>query len=217
MKKIDVIITDDHKLFRLGIRSILTDFDFVENIYEAGSGKELIEILSGINKIPEIILLDLKMPEMDGMEATEKIKKLYPDIKIIILTMEDDEQVILHAISEGVNGYLMKNAEPDELEKAIKMLITNEYYFSDNITSLILRSIQYKKKNEPKESCDLSDREIEILKMICNELTAVEIADILLLSVRTVEGYKGKLLEKTKSKNIAGLVIYAIKNEIISI
>ncbi len=214
-QKIDIIITDDHKLFRKGIKAILSDFEFINTIHEAGNGKELIDLLGSLKKLPEIILLDLKMPVMDGMEAAGIIKKLYPDLKIIILTMEDDEQIILHMINEGVNGYLMKNAEPEELEKALQMLLSHEFYFADNISNLVLSNIHFKRKLELKLNYNLSEKEIEVLKLICKEFTAGEIADKLSLSVRTIEGYKGKLLEKTGAKNMAGLVVFAIKNEIV--
>ena len=214
-EKINIVITDDHKLFRKGMIALISDFDFIDNIWEAGSGNELLELLAKLNTLPDIILLDLRMPEMDGMEAQSRIKELYPSIKIIILTMEDDEQIILHMINEGVNGYLMKNADPDELELAIKRIISNDFYFSDNISGLVMRSFQQKKKSNYNLNPDLTKREIQVLELICKELTANEIADKLALSSRTVEGHKRKLLDKTGTKNMAGLVIYALKNDLI--
>ncbi|MGC9356017.1 MAG: response regulator, partial [Mariniphaga sp.] len=126
-ERISVVIADDHKLFRKGIRSLLEEFHFIENIYEAGNGLELLELLKLLDSLPQVILLDIQMPVMDGDEAHKRIRKLYPDMKVIILTMEDDEQFITYMISEGVNGYLLKNAEPDELEEAIQKVYINGF------------------------------------------------------------------------------------------
>ena len=216
-KKIDVVITDDHKLFRKGILSLLSDFDFIDKLYEAGNGIELLDLLEKTTPRPDVVLLDIKMPEMDGTEANKKLKELFPDIKVIILTMEDDEQFILHLINEGVNGYLMKNADPDELEEAIKKVIENDFYFTDDISAMVLRNFKYGKKVEKIAESVLTPREIQVLELICREYTAAEIADELMLSVRTIDGFRSKLLEKTGTKNMAGLVVYALKNGIVKI
>ncbi len=216
-KKIDIVITDDHKLFRKGIRSLLGDFEFINNIYEAGNGYELLNLIKNTEPQPDMVLLDLRMPEMDGVEANAKLKKLYPNIKVIILTMDDDEQYILHLINEGINGYLMKNAEPDELEIAITKVLENDFYFTDDISSLVFRNFLSGKKNVSVKNPELTPREVQIIELICKEYTAAEIADVLSLSVRTVEGFRSKLLEKTGTKNMAGLVVYALKNRLVNI
>ena len=216
-KKIDIVITDDHKLFRKGIRSLLGDFDFINNVYEAGNGLELLDLLKKTSPKPDVVLLDLKMPEMDGMEANKKLKELYPKIKVIVLTMEDDEQLILHMINEGVNGYLMKNADPDQLEMAIKKVLEKDFYFTDDISSLVFRNFISGKKVEKVVETVLTHREVQVLELICKEYTAAEIADELALSVRTIDGFRSKLLEKTGTKNMAGLVVYALKNRIVDI
>ncbi|MEZ5105787.1 MAG: response regulator transcription factor [Draconibacterium sp.] len=217
VEKIDIVITDDHKLFRKGIFALLSDFEFVGEIYEAGNGIELLKLLSSLKALPKIILLDLNMPEMDGMEAQKKIRELYPEIKIIILTMEDDEQYILHLINEGVNGYLLKNADPDEVEIALKKVLVQEFYFPENISRMILRNLVNKEQPKSRPEHEITDRELHILQLICEEKTATEIAEELALSARTVEGYKRKLFEKTGTKNMAGLVLFAVKNNLISI
>jgi len=214
-KKLSIIITDDHNLFRKGMASILEDFDFIENIYEAGNGYELLSLLDNTHPIPDLVLLDLQMPEMDGMEATQKIREKFPDMKIIILTMQDDEQIILHMIQQGVNGYLMKNADPDELEKAIKKVIQKDLYFPEDISKLVIGSLNKKRKTPI--ITELTKREIKVLELVCKEYTATEIAEELNLSPRTVEGYRTKLLEKTGAKNLAGLVVFALKNEIVKV
>jgi len=213
--KIDIVITDDHKLFRKGIASLLEDFDFIGNIYEAGNGVELLRLLDEKDRLPDLVLLDLQMPEMDGMEAAQKIREKYSDLKIIILTMQDDAQIILHMVQLGVNGYLMKNAEPDELEKALKDVIQKDMYFPEGISKLVYGSLN--KKKSILRVDDLTDREIKVLKLICKEYTANEIADELNLSPRTIEGYRTKLLDKTGAKNLAGLVVFAFKNELVEI
>jgi len=216
-EKIDIIITDDHKLFRKGIAALLSDFDFIGKIDEAENGVELLKLLRTMDKTPHVILLDVRMPEMDGIEAQEKIRSLYPDIKIIILSMEDDEQIVLHLMEEGVNGYLLKNADPDEVEFALKKVTEEGFYFSGQLSELIVKNIVRKKAPVKKPGEDLNEKELEILELICRQHTAAEIADQLNLSVRTIEGYRRKLLEKTKSKNLAGVVVFALKNNLVSI
>jgi len=213
-KKINVIITDDHKLFRKGIIALLEDFDFIGETNEASNGAELIDLLAKMKALPDVILLDLRMPVMDGVEAHKKIRKLYPEIKVIILTMEDDEQYILHLISEGVNGYLLKNADPDEMEKAILKVVENGYYFSENISTMVVKGMVKKDITEALPNLDFSERELQILELICKEFTAAEIAEKLNLSARTVEGYRQKLIDKSGAKNVAGLVIFAVKNSL---
>ncbi|WP_321998074.1 response regulator transcription factor [Draconibacterium orientale] len=216
-QKIDIVVTDDHKLFRKGMVGLLDDFDIVDNIYEAGNGIELLELLGKLDKKPELILLDINMPEMDGVEVTKHLRKDYPGIRILILSMEEAPLLVAHLVSEGVNGYLLKNAEPDELELAIKKVIKNDFYFSGSLSGAVFQGL---KKNTTKDSglqFNLTKRESQVLKLICEELTATEIGEKLGLSARTIEGHKYNLLEKTNTKNIAGLVIFAIKNNLYKI
>ncbi len=209
--KINIIITDDHKLFRKGIIALLEDFDFIGEINEASNGAELLALLSDMNTLPDVILLDLRMPVMDGVEAQQKIRILYPDIKVIILTMEDDEQYILHLISEGVNGYLLKNADPDEMEIAIKKVVKNGFYFSDDISLMVMKNLNKKEKAETIFNPDFNERELQVLELICKEYSNGEIAEAFDVSIRTAEGYRQKLIEKSGAKNIAGLVVLALK------
>jgi DNA-binding NarL/FixJ family response regulator len=217
MKNINIVVTDDHKLFRRGIIALLSDFDFIDEINEAGNGVELLILLEELKIKPDIILLDVRMPEMDGVEAQKRIRKIYPDIKIIILTMEDDEQFILHLIHEGVNGYLLKNADPDEMELAILKTVEQGFYFPDDISKLVMNNLVKQPKADYSINIDLSERELLILDLICKEFTATEMADSLDLSPRTIEGYRRKLLEKTGAKNMAGLVVFALKHNLVSI
>ncbi len=209
--KINIVITDDHKLFRKGIIALLDDFDFIGEINEASNGVELLALLIGMKTLPDVILLDLRMPVMDGVEAQQKIRSLYPDIKVIILTMEDDEQFILHLISEGVNGYLLKNADPDEMEMAIQKVVKNGFYFSDDISLMVIKNLKKKEKTETIFNPDFNERELQVLELICKEYSNGEIAEAFDVSIRTAEGYRQKLVEKAGVKNIAGLVVLALK------
>jgi len=220
MTKFNIIIADDHKLFRKGIIALLEDFDFIGEINEAPNGAELLELLELLAKketLPHIILLDLRMPVMDGIEAHQKIKALYTKIKVIILTMEDDEQYILHLISEGVNGYLLKNADPEEMEKAILKVIEKGYYFSENISALVMQNLKKLEKADAIFNPDFSERELLVLELMCKEYSNSEISDKMNISNRTVEGYKQKLIEKSGAKSIAGLIILALKYKWVSL
>jgi two-component system, NarL family, response regulator DegU len=218
-KKITIAVADDHALFRKGLVGLLEDFGFVEHVYEAANGLELIELLKIADPLPEIVLLDLRMPVMDGVEATEKIKELFPGIKIIILTMQDDESFILHMIEKGINSFLLKNVEPEELERVIKTLQTREFYFNEKLSDMVVKALYSKGKKTSSIYYDslFTEREIEILKLICEELTNQEIADKLNVSKRTIDGHRTSLFEKSGVKNTAGLVIYAVKNGIYKI
>jgi DNA-binding NarL/FixJ family response regulator len=213
-ERISVVIADDHKLFRKGIRALLEEFQFIEKIYEAGNGLELLELLKLLDLLPQVILLDIQMPVMDGIEAHKLIRKLYPQVKVIVLTMEDDEQFITYMISEGVNGYLLKNAEPEELEGAIQKVYINDFYFPADMSNLVIKSGSQKNVEKPVLP-EFSERELEVLALICSAFTAPEIAARLNISRRTVEGHRNKLLQKSGTKNIAGLVMYAVKNKLV--
>lgn len=186
-------------------------------INEAGNGVELLNLLETMNQKPDVILLDIRMPEMDGTEAQKRIRELYPEIKVIILSMEDDESIVLHMVEQGVNGYLLKNADPDEMELALKKVVTEGFYFSNQLSGMIVKNLAHKRSNRLEAKEELTEKELRILELICKQFTAVEIADQLNLSARTIEGYRRKLLEKTKSKNLAGLVVFALKNNLVSV
>jgi len=217
-KGLNIVVTDDHKLFRKGMAALLSDFDQVGEIFEAENGLDLLNTIRNMPLPPDVVLLDVNMPVMDGVEATRELKQKHPTVRIIILSMEDDVQLVSHLVSEGVNGYLLKNADPDELELALKKVMTNDFYFSASLTAAVLNSSKasFKVKSRASE-VELSERETQVLQLICEELTAAEIADRLSLSARTVEGYKRNLLEKTGTRNMAGLVIFAMKNDLIQV
>jgi len=214
-KTIKYAIADDHKLFRKGIIAVLEDSPGFKLVLEAQNGREL---LNNLNKAkPDIILLDLRMPEMDGIETTVEIRKQNEDVKIIIVTMLDDEKYVIHLMEVGANGYLLKNAEPEEIKTAITTAYENGYYFNDYVNKALLKRVVHKNQLKPvfNNNIELTNREIEVLKLICNEQTANEISKLIFLSPRTVEGIRTKLLEKIGVKNTAGLVMYAVKNRLV--
>jgi len=215
MAIITYIIADDHKVFRQGLRYTLNSDSGLQCVGEAENGVELLKLLETVQ--PDVILLDMKMPEMDGMEATKAIKAQYPEVKIVVLTMYDDENFVLHMLDMGVNGYLIKNADPDEITKAMYAVYETDYYFNDMVSKLMLKSIVKKKgiNQRTKENVQLNDKEKEILRLICMEHTNAEIAEKVFLSQRTVEGIRSTLLEKIGVRNTAGLVVYAVKNGIV--
>lgn len=209
------MIADDHALFRKGMASLISEFDGIELIGEAENGRELLEKIEITQ--PDVVLLDLKMPEMDGIEANKEIQKKYPDISVVVLSMYNEEKFIIHLIEHGANGYLLKNAEPDEVEDAIHAVIRNGYYFNDHISRVMLKGLITKKKIKPSfnSNIEFTQREMQVLQLICKEFTNNEIAQQLFLSQRTIDGYRNKLLTKIGAKNTAGIVMYAVKNGLV--
>ncbi|WP_321371446.1 response regulator transcription factor [uncultured Draconibacterium sp.] len=212
--KIDIVVTDDHMLFRKGMMALLEDFEMVGNIYEAGNGVQLLKLLESIDKLPDLILLDINMPEMDGVEVLKYLHRDYPKISILILSMEDAPSLVVHLINEGVNGYLLKSADPEELELAVKKVMKNDFYFSGSLSGAVLQGLKSTTSHDLVKKLKLTKRELQVLELLCEELTAIEIGERLGLSARTIEGHKYNLLEKTETKNMAGLVIFAIKNNL---
>ncbi len=214
MVKIRYAIVDDHKIFRQGIIAALAETPELKLVMEAENGEELLKGLAK-NK-PDVILMDIKMPVMDGIETTKEIRKTNQEIKIIIISMFDDEKHIIHLMETGANGYLLKDAYPQEIKTAIFTAYENGYYFNDFVNKIMLKKLVHKSiKPGFNKNIELTGREIEVLKLICEEQTANEISQVIFLSPRTVEGIRTRLLEKIGVKNTAGLVMYAVKNRIV--
>lgn len=212
---IKIAIADDQKLFRKGITALIKSFEHMEVVFEAENGLELLSLCENFENTPDIILLDLSMPEMNGLDALKVLKEKYPLISIIILTSHELESFILATIQAGANGYLAKNAEPEEVEKAIREVYKNDFYFTLPMLEIMRKGL-VKKTNLIKldEQDHLTNREKEVLSLICEQLNSSEIAEKLFLSARTVEGHRNNLLLKTKSRNTAGLVLYALKHKL---
>ncbi|QEH42372.1 response regulator transcription factor [Chitinophaga sp. XS-30] len=214
---IQVAIADDHKIFRSGVINTLTPYANINVMFEAEDGEHLLQIME--NDVPDVILMDLKMPKMDGIQATIKVKERFPDVKIIILTMYEDDNFIVHLVENGANAYLLKNSEPEEIYEAICTTFEKGFYFNENVNLALLKKVLHKNKQQFKpdfkHKVQLTEREMEVLQMICDELTTQEISERIFLSPRTVEGLRQKLLEKMEVKNTVGLVVYAFRNGLI--
>jgi DNA-binding NarL/FixJ family response regulator len=208
MKNISIYIVDDHSLFREGLKLLLSNLDYIDNIFEAENGQQFIDGLSK-NHV-DIAMLDIEMPVMNGVQAAQLAKNIAPGIKIIALSMYSDESYYLSMIEAGACGFLLKNSNFQEVEKAIIDVYNDKSYISIEILNNILKQPQ--KTSLIKVNEELTEREDEILLLICKGLTNNEIADRLGLSKRTVDKHRENLLMKTQSKNTANLVIYAIKN-----
>jgi DNA-binding NarL/FixJ family response regulator len=215
MKKIKIAIADDYKIFRDGIKVGLLNDDNLEVVLEADNGEDL---LAGFDKnLPDVVIMDLKMPIMDGMEATKIIKKKYATVKVLVVTMYDDDKFIIHLMENGANGYLLKNADAEEIKKSIYAVHENGYYFNDVVNKALLKKLVLKGNLKPSfnQNIEFTERELEVLKLICEEKTAVEIGKEIFLSPRSVEGIRQRLIEKVGVRNTAGLVMFAIKNGIL--
>ena len=216
MQTTKIAIADDQKLFRRGMVALLNDYD-LEVIIEAEDGEDLVHQLT--TQRPDLILLDLKMPKMDGLEALGHIKTVYPQIKVLILTMHSHEKFILHTLEMGANGFLMKDAEPEEVLEAIEQCMTKGDYYNDKIVQVMRKGLGQKKREKPAfdASESLSARELEVLQLTCEGLTAQEIGDRLFITKRTVEGHRGNILEKIGGKNITNMIVYAIQNKLVTL
>jgi two-component system response regulator DegU len=213
-KAIRLAVVDDQHLFRKGLISLIEEFEELAVVVEASNGKELLEKLK--SKKPEVVLLDVEMPLMDGIETTEYLRQKYPEIKILILTMHNEEEIILHLIEKGAHGFLLKDNPIETVVDAIYAVIENGYFFNDRVSKVMVKGLIRNDKIKPSFNLvQLSKREIEVIQLICKENTNKEIAEKLFISVRTVDGHREKILQKTKAKNTVGIVMYAIKNNLL--
>jgi DNA-binding NarL/FixJ family response regulator len=211
MVKYNIAIADDQVMFRKGLISLLSEFPELKVVIEADNGKDLQEKMK--RKKPDVVLLDLEMPVMDGMETMAWLKATHPGIRVIILTMHNEEPIIAHMIENGAHGFLVKNDPIETLMDAIYSVMDTGYYFDDRVSRALLQRLVLGEKVKPNfEKVTLSERETQIIQLICQELTNREIADKLSISVRTVEGHREAILQKLKAKNTVGIVMYAIKN-----
>jgi DNA-binding NarL/FixJ family response regulator len=211
MDTIRIALVDDHRLFRSGIISLINNFPGFTVLFEAANGEELIRRISPKFK-PDIILLDINMPVMNGKETAEWLKDKYPEIDIIVLSMLDDPEEVLAMLRLGIKGYLLKDAEPIEFEQALQKVSSGEVYYPEFVTRLLVDAINLKTGHG---RLNLHARELEFLKLASTELTYKEIADHMNISVRTVDGYRDALFEKLKVKSRVGMVLYAAKNKLI--
>ena len=216
---IKIFIADDELLFRSGISFLLQREENIEVVAQGNNGQELIDYLKTNENHPDIVLMDLKMPVLNGVEATKLLHKYYPQIKVIALTSYNTNSFINNMIQVGAASYLVKNSTPAEMIFTINEVANKGFYYNDVVFKAIQDSIEFDggKTKSDFDKDFLTSREQEVLQLICEQLSAPEIASKLFLSPRTVEGHRNNLLIKTASKNIAGLVVYALQNGIVNI
>lgn len=214
--EIRIIVADDHKLFRKGLISILSDLPQISVIAEAENGEQLLNVLK--TTPTDILLLDLRMPRMDGYEVLEKIKTKFPTIKAIVISMFDDESYIVNAIESGAKGFLTKDSDPEEIAMAIESVYYNNFYFNEKSNKAMLNRLLKRSKINPQfneNGTPLLETERNILKLICEELTSEEIAKRIFLSKKRVDAIRIELMKKIGVSNVAGLVLYAVRNNIV--
>lgn len=217
---IKIFLADDEELFRKGIYFLLNREKNIEILFEASNGKELIDQLNITSKenLPDIIMMDLKMPEINGVEATKSIRKDFPQVKIIALTSYNTKSFIANMINVGAASYLVKSASPHDMIKTINEVANKGFYYSESVMEVIHQDVLSSGNSKTVLDDDfLTGREKEVLELICKQQSSSEIADKLCLSARTVDGHRNNLLLKTQSKNVAGLVIFAIQNKIVAL
>ena len=218
MKNLDAVIkvaiADDHALFRTGVKTSLSSRKDIQMIAEAENGMQLMNLLKHIK--PDVILLDIHMPIMDGYTTLPEIKKLYPEMKVIMLSMNNDPSIITKMMEIGANSYLTKESDSETIYQAIRTCFEQEFFFNDLTNKALLNGLRTKRPQEaPMQEVHLTDKEITILKLMCEEKSTKEIADIVDLSPRTVEAIRDKLKTKTGVQSMAGLVMYAVKAGIV--
>ncbi|HAS47287.1 MAG TPA: DNA-binding response regulator [Microscillaceae bacterium] len=214
---VTIAIADDQQLFRKGLRSLLEDFQGIKVILEAENGEDLVHQLA--SKRPDLILLDLKMPKMNGLETLQYLKEHEPEVKVLMLTMHGHEKYILRTLELGANGFLMKDCGPEELLQAIEDVMQKGNYYNDNTLQVMRNGLIRRKREKPRFNMEekLSGRELEVLQFSCQGLTADEIGERLFITKRTVEGHRRNILEKTKCKNLVEMVVYALQNNLVTL
>lgn len=212
-----VVLVDDHVLLRNGLASLVKSFDDYTVLFEANHGKHFIEQLTASN-LPDIVLMDINMPVKDGFETTLWVKQNFPSVKVLALSMYDNEQSIIRMLKNGARGYILKDTEPKEFKTALDSVYNKGYYYSDLVAGKLIHAVNNLGDNGPAiQSMGLNEKEMEFIKFACSELTYKEIADKMFLSPRTIDGYRDNLFEKLNIKTRVGLVLYAIKNGIVAV
>lgn len=204
MKKI--VIVDDHTLLSQAISGLVNSFKDFEVLYTCKNGQEFLEQIRFENNRPDIVLMDVNMPIMDGIETTKHLKEHFPEMLVLALSVEEEDHTIIKMIRAGAKGYLLKDTEKSVLENALKEIAANGYYHTNTVSKLLVKSLDGNNKDA------LRDREIEFIKHACTEMTYNEIASVMFLSPKTVQGYRDSVFSKLNLKNRTGLVIYALKN-----
>jgi two-component system, NarL family, invasion response regulator UvrY len=211
--KIKLALADDHNLFRAGVQELIDDFENMEVLFSVDNGLDMVRLLETATILPDVCLLDINMPEMNGFEVACKIKATWPGIKILAVSVYNSEFNIIGMLRAGAGGYILKDSKPDVLRKAIESLYHNGFYHSELVTGKILHQIINKPQHEV-AATDLNRNEIQFLKHCCSEMTYKEIADVMEISHRTIDGYRDQLFHKLQIKSRTGLVLYALRTGI---
>ncbi|MDP2159751.1 MAG: response regulator transcription factor [Flavobacterium sp.] len=211
---IRIALVDDHQLFRKSLCMLLATFEEVEVVFDTDDGSKLFEKLDEGAEI-DVVLLDIQMPIMDGFEICTRLKRLHPDVKILIVSQLTTKEAVHKIMDCGANGFYTKNSPPEVLEDAIKGVLLRDYYFDIELADVIREAILWEKKVYPNfsfsQKVTLTNREVEIIVMACKEMSSIQIGDKLCISTRTVEKHRRRIMEKTDSKNFIGVVLYALK------
>jgi DNA-binding NarL/FixJ family response regulator len=213
MSKFSVVIVDDHTLLSQAIQTMVNTFEDFTVMYTCKNGQELVDRFSENGNKPNIVLMDINMPVMNGIEATAWISENCPSVNVMALSVEDDDKTVLKMIKAGAVGYLLKDTEKSVLEKALREIVENGFYHTKNVTNLLMKSVS----GVIKDDVVLKPREIEFLRHACTELTYKEVADRMCLSPKTIDGYREALFAKLNVRNRVGLVIYAVRNKIYTV
>lgn len=214
MKANRVVIVEDHILLSQAISVLVSSFEHFDVLYLCKNGKELVTKLKTPENIPDIVLMDVNMPIMNGIETTQYLKEHYPNVKVIALSVEEEEDTIIKMLRAGAKGYLLKDVEKSILETALNEVISQGYYHTKDVSNILVNTLSEAYKSSKNV---LKERELEFLKLLCTELTYKEIADKMFLSPKTIDGYRDALFSKLEVKNRIGLVVYAIKHKIFKV
>jgi len=213
-KTLKVIVAEDHHVVRKGLVSIVSGFERVGHVDEAENGKVLLTKLE--KQSADVVLMDIQMPLIDGIQATEDIVTRFPKTKILVLSAFEEDSIVLKLLEIGAHGYLSKNVQPKELEKAIYAVHDNDFYQNETTTKILRQGVKRKKPSSNQTATDISERELEVLKLLCQELSAKEIGDKLNIAEKTVHSHRLHLMKKTKAKNNIGLVLFALNQGILT-
>lgn len=216
---IKVAIADDEALFRKGMGMLIDDFEGIEYVLEAGNGQELIEKLDATEQVPQVVLLDLNMPVLNGIDTAKILKEKYPELKIIVLSTYFSKAFIINMIEIGAASYLPKNTSPEEVEQTIREVADKGFFYNQAVMEIIRENMIQKTRPKIKMpfQIELTSREREVLQLICEQYKTSEIGEKLFISPRTVDGHRNKLLEKVGCRNTAGLVVFAIQHNLVKI
>ncbi|MBK8968852.1 MAG: response regulator transcription factor [Saprospiraceae bacterium] len=216
---IQLAIADDEALFRKGMMALIQDWPDMHVLLDAQDGEDLLEQLRQAGNLPDVLLLDLNMPRLNGIETAKIIRETYPELKIVVLSTYFSNAFVLKMIELGAAAYLPKNSDPAEMRQTILEVVANGFSYSRPVLEIIRQNLQQKSKPKLRMpfGIELTGRELEILQLICEEYTTAEIAEKLYISPRTVDGHRNNLLEKLDCKNVAGLVVYAIQHELVRV